>query len=143
MIGIEPSQAMRKLAKQKIGDKAQIIEGDFFQFPDDQSFHTITSTYAFHHLTDQEKEAAVAAYRNLLPSGGKIVFADTMYPSVEAYQKAITDAYQKGYHSLAEDLQREYYTTIPLLSSILEKTGFEGSFERSNDFVWIMEAVKK
>src|SRR3954471_23801775 len=134
--GVEPSARMRKLALKKTEGRAQIIEGDFFHFPQNVPYQTIASSYAFHHLTDDEKAVAIASYSNLLPSGGKIVFADTMYESVEAYKRAITDASQKGFHRLAKDLQSEYYTTLPVLTDILERNEFNVEFEQYNDFVW-------
>jgi putative AdoMet-dependent methyltransferase len=140
--GIEPSPSMRKIAKEKLGDKVEIIDGDFLHYPKDISIDTIVSTYAFHHLTDEEKLQAIADYGNLLKEGGKIVFADTMYESENAFKEAISDALSKGFHNLAEDLQREYYTTIPKLRNMLEENGFSSDFERVNDFVWIMEAEK-
>ncbi|MBU8879481.1 methyltransferase domain-containing protein [Bacillus sp. FJAT-29790] len=139
----EPSSSMREIAINKLGDQADIIDGDFFNYPLHRPIDTIVSTYAFHHLTDEEKAAAIANYGNILAIGGKIVFADTMYESVEAHKKAITDALEKGFQNLAEDLQREYYTTIPFLRGIMEQNGFEVKFERWNEFVWIMEGVKK
>ncbi|WP_312093337.1 class I SAM-dependent methyltransferase [Niallia sp.] len=139
---IEPSPAMRRLAKDKIGTKAQLIEGDFLHFKLDSTPNTFVSTYAFHHLTDQEKDEAIKQYSNLLPKGGKIVFADTMYVTKEAHYQAIKGATGKGQNNLAEDLQREYYTTIPILTEILEKNGFSARFEKMNDFVWIMEGKK-
>lgn len=141
--GVEPSTRMRRLALEKTEGRAQIIEGDFFHFPQNVSYQTIASSYAFHHLTDKEKAAAISSYSNLLPSGGKIVFADTMYESVEAYKSAITDASQKGFHRLAKDLQDEYYTTLPVLTTILKRNGFDVKFEQYNDFVWIMEGIKR
>lgn len=143
VIGVEPSDQMRKLVLQKTEGRAKIVEGDFFDFPQDLSYQTIASSYAFHHLTDEEKALAVSSYSNLLPSGGKIVFADTMYESLEAYKRAITDASQKGFHRLAKDLQSEYYTTLPVLTTILKRNGFNVEFEQYNDFVWIMEGIKR
>ncbi|MDW2875707.1 MULTISPECIES: class I SAM-dependent methyltransferase [Bacillaceae] len=140
--GAEPSPAMRKIAREKLGEQASIVEGDFLSYPDQGPVNTIVSTYAFHHLTDAEKNEAVASYSHLLAIGGKIVFADTMYESEEAYKKAISDAEDQGFHNLAEDLQREYYTTIPVLRGILEQNGFKASFSRCNDFVWLMEGEK-
>jgi putative AdoMet-dependent methyltransferase len=85
---------------------------------------------------------AIEKYGKLLATGGKIVFADTMYESEEAYKRAIEDALSKGFINLATDLKTEYYTTIPILRAMLEKHGFEVRFDRCNDFVWILEAVK-
>ncbi|MFE8696801.1 class I SAM-dependent DNA methyltransferase [Cytobacillus sp. FJAT-53684] len=141
--GMEPSPSMRKIAIQKLGDQAHIFDGDFLTFPNDQTYDTVVSSYAFHHLTDEEKSIAIAKYGNLLASGGKIVFADTMYESAKSYKSAIEKAKEDGFHNLAEDLQREYYTTIPFLKGLLEQNRFTAKFEQVNDFVWIMEGVKK
>ena len=62
---------------------------------------------------------------------------------LKSYQKAIRDASQKGFHNLANDLQSEYYTTLPVLTDILNQNGFDVEFEQCNDFVWIMEAIKR
>ncbi|WP_059171225.1 class I SAM-dependent methyltransferase [Bacillus sp. FJAT-27445] len=140
--GIEPSPAMRKIAESKLLGKAQILDGDFLSFPELDNPFTLVSTYAFHHLTDEEKREAIALYGKILPNGGKIVFADTMYESSEAFKDAIRDAKEKGFQNLAADLEREYYTTIPVLKAILEENGFHASFSRCNDFVWLMEGEK-
>ncbi|MFS0765051.1 class I SAM-dependent methyltransferase [Peribacillus phoenicis] len=140
--GIEPSPAMREIAVSKLRGKTEIADGDFIDFPKPEQVDSIVSTYAFHHLTDEEKEKAIANYGKLLNTGGKIVFADTMYQSREAHERAIKDARQAGFHNLANDLQTEYYTTIPFLEKALEANGYKVNFERCNQFVWIMEAEK-
>jgi putative AdoMet-dependent methyltransferase len=143
VIGIEPSVPMRGIAGAKLGSNTIILDGDFLHFPEIMNVHTIVSTYAFHHLTDEEKEEAIAKYGKLLSKGGRIVFADTMFESVEDYYNAIVKAREQGFHNLAKDLETEYYTTIPILKSILEKSGFTVSFKRCNHFVWLMEGEKR
>lgn len=141
--GIEPSPAMRKIAEEKLGGSVQILDGDFLQFSEIENVGTFVSTYAFHHLTDEEKANAVAHYGKLLSKDGRIVFADTMYETEEDYKKAIVTAKANGFHNLAKDLETEYYTTIPVLKNILENNGFRVTFTRFNDFVWLMEGVKQ
>ncbi|WP_338470334.1 class I SAM-dependent methyltransferase [Niallia sp. XMNu-256] len=143
VIGVEPSSEMRKIAKGKLGKKVDFIEGDFFDFPQNIPIQTFASSYAFHHLTDIEKADAIALYSKILPVGGKIIFADTIFETREKHQEAITKALNNKYHHLAQDLQTEYYTTIPVLSSIMEKNQLDVTFTRFNDFVWIMEATKR
>jgi putative AdoMet-dependent methyltransferase len=141
--GIEPSVPMRGIAEAKLGSKEIILDGDFLHFPDIIHVNTIVSTYAFHHLTDKEKNEAIAKYGKLLSKGGRIVFADTMFESVEDYTNAIVKAREEGFHNLAKDLETEYYTTIPILRTILERSGFTVGFKRCNDFVWLMEGEKQ
>lgn len=141
--GVEPSAPMRELAKEKLGH-VTIEDGDFLQFPlPNEPIDTIVSTYAFHHLTDQEKEEAIGKYSTLLRKGGKIVFADTAFIDREAYEAMIAEVKQKGFVDLAEDLQREYYTTIPALEHMFTTHGFTVTFTPMNRFVWLMEAVKQ
>jgi len=143
VLAIEPSLPMRKIAEEKIKSENVIfIDGDFFQYPTNFKIDTIVSTYAFHHLTDLEKEDAVKQYGALLHSGGKIVFADTMFVDSHALEEMIKEAKGKGFHQLAKDLQTEYYTTIPFLRRIFEENGFDVVMKQYNEFVWIIDAVK-
>ncbi|WP_243290639.1 class I SAM-dependent methyltransferase [Bacillus sp. FJAT-47783] len=141
---IEPSEMMRKKAKDKLANNATIEDGDFLTFPiPNQQVDTIVSTYAFHHLTDEEKEKAIGIYGSLLQNGGKIVFADTAFIDQQAKEDMIHEAKQKGYMRLAEDLQTEYYTTHKVLQTIFRKHGFTITFTQMNAFVWLIQAVKQ
>lgn len=142
--GIEPSEPMRMQALKKLPAGIQVADGDFLDFPlPDSRIDTIVSTYAFHHLTDREKGLAVTKYGRLLPTGGKIVFADTVFVDQNAFHAAIAMAKKQNFLSLAKDLETEYYTTQPVLKEIFERNGFSISFTAMNEFVWIIEAVKK
>ena len=141
--GVEPSPSMREIAEEKLSNHVKVMDGDFLQFPPiDEEVHSIVSSYAFHHLTDEEKEKAIELYSNMLSKNGKIVFADTMFEDKDAYQVTITHAEKNQFLNLAEDLKTEYYTTIPVLKQIVEKYGFSVQFTRFNHFVWVMEATK-
>ena len=143
VVAIEPSSTMRRIAERKIKSKnVTFLDGDFFQFPTDEKIDTIVSTYAFHHLTDQEKADAVKHYGNLLQVGGKIVFADTMFINEVAHNEAIKDAEYKDFLKLADDLRTEYYPTISYMEKILKENNFVVKFKRCNQFTWIMYAVK-
>jgi putative AdoMet-dependent methyltransferase len=143
VLGVEPSKKMKAIAKQKLPE-IRIEEGHFLDFPFmDQKVDTIVSSYAFHHLTDQEKEEAIQLYEKLLNNGGKIVFGDTIFKDKQAQEQTYLDAKNKGFHRLANDLNTEYYTTIPKLDKILTKHNFTTNYEQINDFVWIIEAKKR
>ncbi|MCG1022281.1 class I SAM-dependent methyltransferase [Sutcliffiella horikoshii] len=141
---IEPSKTMREKAAEKLPETVSIEDGDFLSFPaPPESIQSIVSTYAFHHLTDKEKEEAVAHYGKLLDKGGKIVFADTVFENEEAYRATIEQAEKHTFLNLANDLRTEYYTTMGVLTVIFEKHGFKVEFQRFNHFVWVMEATKQ
>jgi putative AdoMet-dependent methyltransferase len=142
VIGIEPNEAMRKVTAKRFPELT-IVDGDLLAFETPQKVDTFVSSYVFHHLTDTEKENALNTYASILPVGGKIVFADTVFVSEEAKQAQITKERARGYNNVADDLEREYYTTVPVLKQAFEKAGFEVQFEQMNDYVWLMDATKK
>ncbi|WP_077324949.1 class I SAM-dependent DNA methyltransferase [Virgibacillus siamensis] len=143
VIGVEPSRVMREKALVKLPELS-LFEGDFLEYPAfEKPVHTIVSTYAFHHLTDAEKEKALKQYTKLHPSMRKIVFADTVFETDEHQQEMIKRAEMKGFTDLAEDLQREYYSTIPEMQRIFTTAGFRVTFEQMNEFVWLMSAVRE
>jgi putative AdoMet-dependent methyltransferase len=142
VIGIEPSTNMRKIAQNKLPN-TNIIDGDFLNFHVSEKVDTFVSTYAFHHLTDEEKRTAIATFKDRLNPHGRVVFADTVFITDEAKQEMIKESYSKGFNRLAEDLQREYYTTIPVLANLFDENGFNVSFKQLNRFVWLIDASLK
>ncbi|QBP40459.1 class I SAM-dependent methyltransferase [Paenisporosarcina antarctica] len=142
VIGIEPNAAMRTVTAKRFPELT-IVDGDLLVFEAPQKVDTFVSTYVFHHLKDPDKEKALSLYASLLPIGGKIVFADTVFTSEEAKQAQISKERARGFNNVADDLEREYYTTIPILTETFEKAGFTVQFEQMNDFVWLMDAIKK
>lgn len=142
VVGVEPSNEMRSIAAAKLPELT-VLEGDFLDYPSLPSdVETIVSTYAFHHLTDEEKDIAIKQFSALLPAEGKIIFGDTIFQSEAHKQKAIDDARKKGFADLAEDLEREYYTTIPVIQTIFNTHKFDVTFKQMNDFVWLIKAER-
>jgi putative AdoMet-dependent methyltransferase len=138
---VEPSAAMRKIASNKM-PHLTLLDGDFLNFQLIGPIDAFVSSYAFHHLEDSEKANAITKYSALLSTGGKVVFADTVFGSEDEKQTFIKEAKNKHFLSLAQDLETEYYTTIPILESMFQSNGFSVRFKQLNRFVWLIEAEK-
>lgn len=140
VIGIEPSAAMREKAKAKLPD-LELYDGHFMQVPDSlPSVDAMVSTFAFHHLTDEMKDCALRDLANRLNAGGKIVFADTVFRDEQAKLAMQQEAEERGYHELASDLKREFYTTVGRLEQAFQQAGFTVQFKQLNRFVWLITA---
>lgn len=140
--GVEPSKVMRAKTKARFTD-LHLYDGDFINFPElPGKVDSIVSTYAFHHLTNEEKDTALKLYSKLLGDQGKIVFADTAFVNEEHREERHRIVKEQGHENLLADLKREYYTTLDILERLFEKNGFQVSFEKMNSYVWLMEAVK-
>ncbi|WP_019412809.1 trans-aconitate 2-methyltransferase [Paenisporosarcina sp. TG20] len=141
VIGIEPNDAMRKVTSERF-PQISIVDGDLLDFDIEGKLDTFVSTYVFHHLTDVEKGKALDKYASLLSKGGKVVFADTVFLTETAKQEQIHKERARGFNNVADDLEREYYTTIPVLEKLFVEAGFTVQFERMNDYVWLIDATK-
>lgn len=142
VVGIEPNKAMREVTAEKMKNLT-LIDGDFLDFEDRVEAKTFVSSYAFHHLTDEEKAQAFQLYAEKLPAGGKVVFADTVFESAQAKQQKVEFEQARGYVNLVEDLNREYYTTLPILRDMIEAAGFTVEFTQLNGYVWLIDATKR
>lgn len=140
--GIEPNAAMREVTKDKL-ENVMIIDGDFLEFDLPLEPSSLVSSYAFHHLTDAEKAEAFRKYAEILPEGGCVVFADTLFKTKQAQQAIVDFEKSRGHDNLVEDLNREYYTTLPVMKELIEQAGFTVEFTQLNNYVWLIKAVKK
>jgi putative AdoMet-dependent methyltransferase len=141
--GVEPSKVMREKTEARFMN-LELYDGDFIQFPNlPGKIDSIVSTYAFHHLTDDEKDTAIKLYSEMLEKGGRIVFADTAFLNESDRNERHRIVKEQGYENLLKDLQSEHYTTLEVIKQIFERHGFHVNFEKLNSYVWLMEAVKE
>ncbi|AIY06439.1 SAM-dependent methyltransferase [Planococcus sp. PAMC 21323] len=141
VVGVEPNQSMRQVTNIKMPGVV-VIDGDFLEFETPISPQSFVSSYAFHHLTDKEKTQAFKLYAEKLPAGGKVIFADTVFDSQQSKKEIIAFEEARGHVNLVEDLNREYYTTIPKLEELITKAGFTVKLSKMNNYVFLIEATK-
>ncbi|BCJ95881.1 hypothetical protein acsn021_34500 [Anaerocolumna cellulosilytica] len=143
VIGLEPNIKMRSISKKKYPDLT-VLEGGFLNIPlENNSLDVIISSYAFHHLSNDDKADAAKVFYEKLKPDGKVILADTIYESPEIRDVLLADSIEKQYLSLAEDLKTEYYTTQEVLTELFKEAGFLVTYQRMNKFVWILTAIKK
>ena len=82
IFGIDFSSEMVNAAKEKMPN-ARLIQHDFTKgLPeelDDQKFDYIVTTYAIHHLTDEEKTKFIGMLKSRLNPTGKILIGDVVF----------------------------------------------------------------
>lgn len=140
LIAVEPSPEMRAIAAEKL--QSEIKDGDFLNYPTDRSVDTIVSSYAFHHLTDEEKRTAIQSYVEHFDAP-RFVLLDTMFASQKVKREILDWAETNGYHELLEDLNREYYPYTQTIQAMLEAHGYNVTLTQKNKFVWLVVATKQ
>lgn len=139
VVGIEPSSEMRKLASEKLPE-VLFLEGHFLDFPELNPADAIVSSYAFHHLTLDEKRQSIDLMKGLLNKKGTLVIADTMFESA-AYKSELLQAVEAdGALNLLNDLNTEYYEMLEDMVAILEEAQFSVRKEKMNRYVWVLTA---
>lgn len=142
VFGVEPSKEMRRIANVKCPEAA-IYSGDFINYPSlDTPIRSIVSSFAFHHLTRDEKHQAIQKFQEQLDPNGQIIFIDTLFKDETHKKQLISEAEKQGFLNLAQDLQEEYYPYLEDLTEMFSAEGFEVSFKQLNKYAWLIQAKK-
>ncbi|KPU27290.1 methyltransferase [Caloranaerobacter sp. TR13] len=141
VVGIEPSKEMRKIAKEKLPN-IDILDGHFLSIPIDKKVDAIVTSYAFHHLTYDEKKKALEYLDKKLNNNGKIVIADTMFESIEYKKNLLKYVELNECFNLLNDLKTEYYELLDDLCVLFKELNYSYSLKKMNKYVWVISAVK-
>lgn len=137
--GIDQSLEMLLQCKKKY-PKMTVKLGNFLDktYVKGKKFDCIATTYAFHHLTQTEKEQTLDHMLESLEPKGKIVIGDLMFLNEgkreEKRKKFIAD----GREDLWEIVEEEFYGDVEKLKSYVEKKGIGFKYEHLVNFTWLI-----
>lgn len=134
IVGLDQSRKMLHIAR-KNHKNLKLRLGEFLKLPfGNNSFDRIVTTYAFHHLTDQEKEFALKEMLRVLKSCGEIIIGDMMFCN--------DDSRDQFLNSLSERDQRvvedEYYTNIEKFGEVIAEYGLRYTVDKVDDLIHIL-----
>lgn len=111
LIGIDQSREMLNVAKKKL-PHLRLRLGEFLKIPyGNNTFDLIVSTYAFHHLRDEEKRIAINEMVRVLRKNGRIVLGDLMFENDIKKE----EIYSTLAHEELAEIEDEYYSNIHML----------------------------
>lgn len=119
VIGIDQSREMLHVAKEKY-PQLKVRLGEFLKIPyESHCFDVIVSTYAFHHLNEEEKVLAINEMIRVLKPQGRIIIGDMMFASQEEkseMMKAMTERQRF-------EVEDEYFAFMDMLAYEFEQQG--------------------
>jgi putative AdoMet-dependent methyltransferase len=146
LVSVDVSEKMEAAARIKLGHLAhrQFIKADILEvFTQGLGlFDAVISTYVVHHLTDQEKHRLFEfVFQGLLP-GGRAVFGDLMLQRGSEKQKKIQEYLAKRDKATAQAISEEFFWSLDIAVSDLERLGFNVSTARFSDLSYGLVAQK-
>jgi putative AdoMet-dependent methyltransferase len=137
VIGLDPSKAMIEKAtkKAKAGEYRNIqfllTENPFFEIPDFISgVDAIVTTFAFHHVRQEEKQKAIAEMARVLCQGGVLIIGDAMFLNRADCELAL--ALWKN------DLEEEYFSFLDTLPDCFLKAGLSFEAKQISRINWVV-----
>ncbi len=135
IIGLDQSREMLNVAKDKFPN-LKLRLGEFLKIPfENDVFDVIVSTYAFHHLNDEEKSVAILEMLRVLKENGKVVIGDLMFESVEAKK----EIYKSLSDEAISEIEDEYYSNIELLKREFSKYSKKITVHKIDTMVFVIE----
>ena len=138
MYGIDISQEMLKKAREKHLD-IELQMGSFLHIPYDNGWFTrIVSCFAFHHLSDREKEGALDEMNRVIGDNGLIVLSDFMYEHQTQRTELLEKFEKENRGDMLEEMTDENFTDIRWLKRSMNTRGFDTSYERKSTLSWVV-----
>ncbi|WP_158290428.1 MerR family transcriptional regulator [Halobacillus salinus] len=143
IIGIDQSDEMLAICKSHYPE-IDTRHGHFLRLPVmDHSADFITTSYALHHVEEQDKILALEEMNRILKPFGRLVIADLMFDDDEERARVLQAFKNQGNENAIEAIEDEYYADRSRLVSNLENLGFQVDCNKINDILHIVFAEKK
>lgn len=141
MAGIDQSKEMLKQCNGKFPEMETKL-GNFLAIPYlDRSFDFVVTSYALHHLTEEQKLLALEEMRRVLKPHGRICIVDLMFEHAknrEAYYRTLE---QEGKQEIIALIEDEFYADRSKLLAWLDDHGYVTKAQQLHDILHIVYAV--
>ena len=140
LVCVDVSQEMARIARSKLArhDSIEWVRADllaYFDAPGPQ-FDAVVSSYAIHHLVEDEKQQLFERISRRLAPGGRVAFGDLMFESAQARRDTL-DAYRaSGRAELADDIEDEYFWDVSSAVAGFEALGLDIETRRFSELSW-------
>jgi putative AdoMet-dependent methyltransferase len=148
LVCVDISEKMLAVAQQKlVGRKGvEFVQADllgYFEREDVPQFDAVVSTYAIHHLTEDEKAVLFRKIDGVLKPGGRAVFGDLMFRDSGARDQQVEAYREQGRMDIVEDIEDEFFWLVSQADLLLGVFGFQTEVKRFSDLSWGIAATKE
>jgi putative AdoMet-dependent methyltransferase len=143
LVCVDLSAEMTRVARAKLPHDVTFVQADVLEYFDARRgpFDVVVSTYALHHLTDDEKGLLFDRVRNALAPGGRAVFGDLMLENAAERERLLAKYAQDD--SVAGAFREEFFWDLASAVPALERLGFRVETRRFSELSWGVAARPK
>lgn len=139
--GVDQSKEMLKQCKRK-HPQMETKLGNFLAIPYmDGQFDFIVTSFAFHHITDDQKMMALDEMRRVLQPRGRICITDLMFENETHKGQYLDDLLQHGKGEIYTAIQDKYYANCAELLAWFTTNGYITKHQKLNELLYVMYAV--
>lgn len=143
VIGVDQSEEMLKICKEKHA-AIEVRKGHFLALPlMDNMVDGIVSSYALHHLPNDEKLLAFEEMTRVLKPGGQICIADLMFVDQVHREQVLASYQQAGNTEAIGAIEDEYYADRSLLLEWFLSNNYQVETHRFNHILSMIYARKR
>lgn len=143
MIGVDQSEEMLNQCAKKF-PSIDTRHGHFLALPVmDNQANFIVSSYALHHVTDDEKVMALQEMDRVLQSGGRIAITDLMFLNKEHKQATMKKYEEAGNDEAIYAINDEYYADQSILLNWFEENNYHYETHMFSDILHVVYAKKR
>lgn len=140
MVCVDISANMLGIARAKLADRPNVeyVQADLLQCFEalEERFDVVTSAYAIHHLTEEERHVLFRSVERSLEPGGRAVFGDLMFADDEDRRDYLAALRSKGESDLADEIEDEFFWNVEETIGELVGLGFRVTKERFSRLSW-------
>jgi putative AdoMet-dependent methyltransferase len=141
MCGIDQSKEMLRQCQRKFPSLETKL-GNFLAIPYlDHSFDFAVTSYALHHLTDEQKLLALNEISRILKPHGRICIVDLMFEDELQRAVYLDKLEQEGKHNILSMIENEFYSNRSKLLEWFEDHDYVTKVKQMGELVHIIYAV--
>ncbi len=140
MSGVDQSWEMLQYCQTKYPQMETRL-GNFLAIPFfDHTFDFIVTSYALHHLTEDQKLLSLEEMHRVLKPRGRLCITDLMFASEEARQAYYQILKSRGQEHIISMIEDEYYADRSRLLAWLKENKYETTTKQINEILHLVYA---
>ena len=145
LVCVDVSDEMAKIARNKLARREGVrwVCADLLEYFDAPGapFDSVISSYAIHHLVEDEKQQLFGRIASRLARGGRAAFGDLMFENAEAARDLLDSYRASGRGVLADEIEDEFFWDVSSAVAGLESRGLAVETRRFSELSWGIAAV--